>query len=79
MAVHRPGTRESERATGQETEHGDGAVDPPNGDVDPGGTSRRRLLVVSGSMLVGSYLANPAGAADANHYEIGARTSHWVG
>lgn len=40
---------------------------------------RRRLLVASGALLAGSALSIPASAADSNHYELGARTSHWEG
>lgn len=79
MRDPRQRTTRFEGSTGPDTTDGREGVEPPDDAGKQGVTSRRHLLFVSGGLLVGSALTTPAGAADSNHYELGALTSHWGG
>lgn len=69
----------TEASTGREPIDRRETGERPASDAEVGESSRRRLLFAAGGLVAGSALSSAATAAHENHYELGARTSHWGG
>lgn len=79
MRDSRPVTTRTDGSTGTESTDRRDTAEVGADEADAGETSRRRLLFVAGGLVAGSALTTSAIAAHENHYELGARTSHWGG